>query len=180
MTSSGNDPQAYNQAFVERLANLCRDRGHRAALRRWWSSSTRHHAYPVLGNLGVLDDPRFTFIAALYAAHGSEHFSAHKPGGPGVGRAALRLAGGKTSSPAFESMERHFRRLLACDTIEELGPQLHRIIKRLQRESVPLDYVALIKDLRLWADYSEQVKIRWATDFWQATEPEESATPAKA
>jgi CRISPR system Cascade subunit CasB len=178
MTQTENDPQAHNEAFVDRLSKLCRDRGHRAALRRWWSPSTRHHTYPVLGSLRVIDDPRFTLVAALYATHGSDHFSAHKQPGPGVGRAALQLAGGKTSSPAFESMERHFRRLLACDSLDELGPQLHRLVKRLQRDSIPLNYVGLLTDLRRWANNAEQVKIRWAREFWQATENDELATPA--
>lgn len=174
------DYDADNRAFVERVVDTCKDRGKRAALRYWWSPATRHHAFPVLGALGAIDDDRRTLIATLYAVHAMETFSAHQAKGPRLGTAALRLGGGNAQATGFESMERHFKRLLACDTLKELEPHLHRLAKRLQRESIPLDYTDLLKDLRLFGNHAEQVKIRWAKDFWQAPDLDQSPTALSA
>lgn len=58
-------------AYVTRLASALDDkhRGDRAALRRYWSPTTRHQAFPVLGNLGALGDDRKTILCALFAEH---------------------------------------------------------------------------------------------------------------
>jgi CRISPR type I-E-associated protein CasB/Cse2 len=146
--------------FLSRLRQLVdKDRGNRAALRRYWSPATRHQAYPILGRLGALEDKRKSILAALYAEH-AEHRA-----GQTVGKAALRLGDRKEGEHPYD---RHFRRLLACDTLEDLAQQLHRLSKRLQREGIGLDYEELHKNLNYWSKYREDVKVRWAADFWQA------------
>lgn len=168
------DYQKQNEEFVTRIVEVCRDRGRRAELRRWWSEQTRHYALPVLGRLFAIDDERKAITAALYAVHAGESAAAHRPGGPSVGQAALILAGGSTKASGFDSMERHFRRLLASGDLDDLAGQLHRLVKRLQRESIAIDYVKLLGDLRQWSRDSAPVKTRWALAFWQgspATEP---------
>lgn len=173
-----NDFTQQNVAFVSRLVEICKDRGHRAALRRWWSDTTLHYALPVLGRLGALDDRRVnprTIAAALYAVHAGEGASAHAAGGASAGQAALRLAGGSINADGFDSMERHFRRLLAADNLHDLAAQLHRLVKRLERESIPLDYAALLSDLRQFSNNAEKVKTRWALHFWQAPSSELTA-----
>jgi len=172
------DYQKQNEAFVDLLTRECRDRGHRASLRRWWSQSTRHHAYPILGKLRILDDSRKTLLAALFATHSKDNAPAHKPGGHSIGSAALKLGGGNTKSDAFSSMERHFRRLLAAEDLDALAPQLQRLVKRLEREGIPLDYARLLSDLRLFRNNAEKVKTGWALDFWQA--PASPDTPSKS
>ena len=163
------DYQQQNTDFVAQLVNLCKDdRGHRAALRRWWSDGTRHYAYPLLGKLYALEDDRKTITAALYGAHLKDTAPAHLAGSHSIGSAALKLGGNSSQADAFPSMERHFRRLLAADSLEDLAPQLHRLIKRLERESIPLDYARLLGDLRQCRNNPEAVKTRWAIAFWQA------------
>jgi CRISPR type I-E-associated protein CasB/Cse2 len=147
------------QQFLTRLQSIVADRGNRAALRRYWSPTTRHQAYPLLGQLGALSDDRKTILAALYAEQ-PEHKT-----GQSVGKAALRLGDRKDGEHPYD---RHFRRLLACDSLDDLAQQLHRLVKRLQREGIGLDYAELLKNLNFWANYSEDVKVRWAADFWQA------------
>jgi len=161
------DYKKINDAFVEQLRKLCADRGTRAELRRYWSESTRHYAYPVLGRLGALDDERETLLAGLFAIHDRDGTPAHRAGGPSVGTAFLNLAGGPKGA-AFESTERHFRRLLASVSLDDLADQLHRLVKRLEREGIPLDYAKLLSDLRFWKNNTEGVKTQWALDFWQA------------
>lgn len=175
---STTDYQKQNEDFVASLAKVCADRGHRAALRRWWSEGTRHYAYPILGKLFALDDERKTLIAALYAVHSKDSAPAHVSGAHSIGSAALKLGGGSTSANGFDSMERHFRRLLAAESLDDLGPQLHRLVKRLERESIPLDYARLLGDLRQFRNNPESVKTRWAIAFWQA--PAEQPAPADA
>lgn len=175
---STTDYQKQNEDFVAALIKVCADRGLRAAMRRWWSAGTRHYAYPVLGKLFALDDDRKTLVAALYAVHAKDSAPAHVSGGHSIGSAALKLAGGSTSANGFDSMERHFRRLLAAEYLDDLVPQLHRLVKRLEREAIPLDYAKLLGDLRQFRNNPEAVKTRWALAFWQA--PAEQPTSADA
>ncbi len=152
------DEQPEN-TFLSQLRRICADPGSRAALRRYWSPTTRHQAYPLLGQLGALEDKRKTYLVALY----SEHPEDQK--GQGVGKAALRLGERKDGEHPYD---RHFRRLLACDALEDLAVQLHRLVKRLGREGIGLDYEVLYKNLNFWKNYSEDTKVRWAAEFWQA------------
>ncbi|MFT5623126.1 MAG: CRISPR type I-E-associated protein CasB/Cse2 [Bacteroidia bacterium] len=146
-------------SFLPRLQAIVTDRGNRASLRRYWSPATRHQAYPLLGQLGALRDDRKTILAALYAEH-PEHQN-----GQTVGKAALRLGDRKEGDHPYD---RHFRRLLACDSLDDLALQLHRLVRRLQRKGIGLDYTELQKNLNFWVNYREDVKVRWAADFWQA------------
>ncbi len=170
------DYQKQNEDFVARVRELCRDRGTRAELRRYWSERTRSYAYPALGRLHAIDNTPRELIAALYATHDRDGAPAHRSGGSSVGTAFLQVAGGPKGA-AYESTERHFRRLLACDSLDDLASQLHRLVKRLEREGISLDYVRLLRDLRFWSKSAERVKTGWALDFWQAN-PASDTDPA--
>lgn len=146
-------------SFLIHLRQICSDRGKRATLRRFWSPATRHQAYPILGQLGALRDDRKTYLVALFAEHPEE------TKGLSIGKAALRLGDRKDGEHPYD---RHFRRLLACDTLEDLAIQLHRLVKRLAREGIGLDYEMVYKNLNFWSNYQEDIKVRWAADFWQA------------
>jgi CRISPR type I-E-associated protein CasB/Cse2 len=147
--------------LLEKLIKICTDRGSRAALKRFWSPATKHYAYPVLGMLGALGKPKESdaFTVALYAIN-----PYHEPNGSRLGQACHKLAAGK----GFESFEKHFRRLLASDELEEVADQLHRIFKRMERDSIGLDYHRLLWDLRKWNKDQDNIKTDWAKDFWQA------------
>lgn len=173
-----NEAPQTNDPFINRMIEVCNDRGHAAELRRFWSPTTQHHSYPVLGQMRVFDGsdsrnyPKLTdnvkaITAALYAVN-----PRHLSGGQSVGTACNRLAG----DAAFEAFERHFRRLLASDTLEEVGDQLHRIFKRMDRESITLDYNRVLKDLYSWSKWSENIKTRWSMDFWKT--PAEIVAPS--
>lgn len=157
-------------AFLKRLTNSMADRGQRAALRRYWSPATRHQAYPILGKLGALRDDRKAILAALYAEHPE-----HRPGN-GVGKAARKLGKPQDGGHPYD---RHFRRLLACEDLTDLALQLYRLVKRLGREGIALDYATLYRNLNYWANYRDDVKVRWAADFWQASLPQSSEPTAK-
>jgi len=162
-----NPHEEANTRFIANLTRLCEDRGHSASLRRYWSDATRHQALPILGRLGAIGDDRSSTIAALYAVHPNHAESM------GLGRAALRLGERKDGDHPYD---RHFRRLLAGSDLQDLAPQLHRLVKRLSREGIPLDYALLKKQLNFWTTgHSESVKTTWAKEFWQAPNLE---TPA--
>ncbi|MCB1098672.1 MAG: type I-E CRISPR-associated protein Cse2/CasB [Verrucomicrobiae bacterium] len=150
------------EEFVSRLKPLASDakRGERAALRRYWSEGTRAYALPILGKLSALGNSAKTYTAALYALHPS-HAQLRS-----FGDTCRRIAG--TNRDTFEP---HFRRLLSATDIEDLGDQLYRLVKRAECEGVPVNYVQLLRDLNGWKFYSEDVKTRWAKDFWQAIDP---------
>jgi CRISPR type I-E-associated protein CasB/Cse2 len=149
-----------NKAFLDSLVRACEDRGHRAALRRFWSDATRHDAFPVLGRLSAIGNEPRSLVAALYAEH--PH---HSPSARSLGQTCLRVAGGDT-----DSYEAHFRRLLASQDLDDLATQVHRAIRRASREGagLPVNYLQLLKDLALWRGYRDRVRTRWAQDFWQA------------
>lgn len=152
-----------NDRFLEELFKIVKDRGNCAALRHYWSETTRYQSYPLLGQLGALHDERKTILTALYAEH------PHHEIGKTLGKAALAL--GKRTGDEHP-FDRHFRRLLACDDITDLAQQLHRLVRRLKREGIGLDYSGLYKDLNFWANHCEKVKVNWAADFWEAPSPE--------
>ncbi len=164
------DYQKQNEDFVADLIQLLGDRGLIANLRKWWSPATRHHAYPILGRLNALKDDRRQIVAALFAVHATSGKNPHSSGGYSIGKAALMLAGGNSKALGFDSMERHFRRLLACTDLDDLKPQLHRLVKRLASSSLTLDYARLLGELRQFENSPERVKTDWAVGFWQADE----------
>ena len=166
-----------NEPFIDQLFKICSDRGYRAELRRYWSPGTRHYSYPVLGRLRALGEPKLAdaLTAALYAENPK-----HNLGGLSLGKALRVLAGGSEKAHGFDSFERHFRRLLACEAgdLQEVGDHLQRLFKRLDRENILLDYNRLLWDLRSWRNKSEDIKTRWARDFWQAPSEQEISPPA--
>ena len=147
--------------FVEKLLKLGNDRGSLSHLKRFWSATTLHYAYPVLGRLGV-PDPKHpdAMTAALFSIH-----PRHQLGGPGIGRAALSLGDRKEDKHPYDS---HFRRLLSCDSLEDASWQLLKLMRRLEREGKEIDFNQVMWDLRNWDKKSADVKTRWAMHFWQA------------
>ena len=157
--SETNNPKP-DEKLIEQVVKVCADRGASAMLRRYWSETTRHYAYPVLARLPIRDfDSPDAIAAALYGVNPN-----HKNGGQSPGQALRLLASANVGD--FEAFERHFRRLLASESLDDLADQLHRHFKRLERAGLGLDYNSLVWDLRKWRNDREAVRTRWATDFW--------------
>ena len=155
--------------FLERLQTIAKDRGNRAALRCYWSPATRYKAYPVLGRLYALENNRKEILAALYAEHAKPETANVNVPGQSVGKAALKLGDRENDKHPYDL---HFRRLLASDSLKDLSQQLYRLVKRLEREGIGLDYERLWEDLNCWTNYSERVKYKWAADFWRSPTPQ--------
>lgn len=158
-------PEKSDEELIQKLAAACRDRGAAAELRRYWSPSTRHYAFPVLGRIGV-SSPRSAdaVTAALYSLN-----PRHAAGGLRPGQALQKFAGGE------ESFDAHVRRLLASDDLDDVADQLQRLFVRLDGIGIALDYNRLLWDLRNWAKKSEDVKTRWGQDYWMSSKELENA-----
>ncbi|MGF1656620.1 MAG: type I-E CRISPR-associated protein Cse2/CasB [Verrucomicrobiales bacterium] len=158
-----------DEPFIQRLLNACggekAGRTQRAMLRRYWSTTTRHYAYPILGQLGVAKpETAEATIAALYATHPQHSPSAYKVGG-----AALQL--GERKKDDLHPYDAHFRRLLAAEEADDVAWQLFRLMRRLSRFServIVVNYNSLLWDLRKWQRDSDDIKTQWALEFWRA------------
>lgn len=154
--------ESFNQlaaSWLDRLRERCEDPGFRASLRNWLSDSEkrRARAYPALMEVrGTLDDAAFNTVAALYA-----HHPEHQADDSSPGRLCQRLAAD------FNTFEGRFKRLLTC-AAEELPQQLRAVIFAAHARGVPVDYLRLYLDLRSWSHehFGEEVRKRWATEFW--------------
>ncbi|GAB6141247.1 hypothetical protein JCM14076_19760 [Methylosoma difficile] len=108
----------------------------------------------------------FTIAAAIIKAE------IKTDGYVGIGKAlALRYEddGGKDSSQAKAKL----RRLLACDSIEELCNVLRPLLSLINSKgSISLDYAKLLKQLRKFNTDNQSIKTAWAKDFYryQATD----------
>jgi CRISPR system Cascade subunit CasB len=68
------------------------------------------------------------------------------------------------------------RRLLACDTTEEVCRILRSLFSLISSKGgVVLDYVSLLNDLCYYNQYSQRVKSQWAQDFYRHYDIEENA-----
>lgn len=157
-----------DEPLIANVIAICRERGASSELRRFWSPATRHYAFPVLGRLRV-GDPRSpdAITAALYATNPN-----HKPGGPRPGKALQQFARGE------DSFDAHVRRLLASDSLEDVGSQLQRLFVRLAGAGIALDYNRLLWDLRKWTNHAEDIKTAWGQDYWMSPKELENAEAA--
>jgi CRISPR type I-E-associated protein CasB/Cse2 len=74
------------------------------------------------------------------------------------------------------SFDGRFRRLLSCDR-EEICERLRPVILAARAKGIPINYEELYVDLCYWGD---NVKARWAREYWGASEVEETAALALA
>lgn len=159
--------------FMAALRKAQPDRGKMAALRRAASPSTAREAWPVIHSLGEdLRNHAACTIGALFAEHPSEDREAR-----GFGATCRRIAsdnGREREIP--ESFERRFRRLLACDSAEDVASQLKAWIRFAAARGVGVNYERLFNDLAYWEKSKDDIRVRWATGFWPARrDAEESA-----
>jgi len=161
--------------FLERLRKITNDRGRMAALRRAASPATERDAWPVIHSLGEdIANLAACTIGALYAGHPKEDSDA-----AGFGTACRRIAtdNGKTFEIP-DSFDRRFRRLLACDSAEDVAGQLKAWIRFAASKGVGVNYEKLFWDLLSWKNHSDRIKLQWARGFWPMHR-EEGDEPAK-
>jgi CRISPR type I-E-associated protein CasB/Cse2 len=107
---------------------------------------------------------RIEAVAGLFAYHSDETQAGN------LGTTCRHLA---TENNSFDG---RFRRLLSCDR-EEICERLRPVILAAKAKGIPINYEELYADLCYWGD---NVKARWAREYWGAPEGEETAALASS
>lgn len=132
------------------LRQLKSDRGAMADLRCALNPTRLPRAWPLLGPIGGIGNPRIETVAGLFAYHPDEAHSGN------LGTTCRRL---KEQNQSFDA---RFNRLLACDR-DEICERLRSVVLVAKIKDIPVNYEQLITDLWYW---SSQVKERWAQEYW--------------
>jgi CRISPR system Cascade subunit CasB len=176
MSETKRTPKDRAADFVGALRRASNDRGKMAALRRGLTDNPRLHvdAWPVIAGLGGdIGQPACVAIAAFYASHPEESNARN------FGETCRRIAQGDSKDIA-ESFERRFRRLLACDTVEDVIGQLRSWVRLAASKGVGVNYESLFSDLWYWPWYADRTRVEWAKAFWQSGELAPAETPQTA
>lgn len=158
-----NDTPNRAARFLERLRKISNDRGKMAALRRAASPSTERQAWPVIYSLGEdISNLAACTVGALYAQHPEEDRQAFS-----FGTTCRRIA--TDNGKDFEipdSFDRRFRRLLACDSADDVAGQLKAWIRFASAKGIGVNYEKLFWDLLAWNNHADRIKLEWARGFW--------------
>lgn len=161
MNPSQPDMKQIATRLLSYLRQLKNDRGAMADLRCALTPARLPRAWPLLARVGGIGNPRVETIAGLFAYHPEEAHTGN------IGTTCRRLA---AESKTFDG---RFRRLLSCDR-DEICERLRPVIFAAKARGIPLNYEGLFADLHYWGD---NVKARWAREYWGAPESQESAAP---
>ena len=151
------------QRFVEEILNRClKDKGFAAQMRRADNASTEFFSYAILCSFGIdleRDEERLPY--ALIGASLSRSKAAHD-GDLGLGEALLR------SVTTQDQGEARLRRILACQTQQELCLILRPLLNFLLSRGVMLKYTQLLVELIAFRYEKARTRIclRWAQQFY--------------
>ena len=153
------------------------DRGMLAALRRGFSEATEQYAWPYLAPYCPMTDPKqrtiWLTVAAAKATLAPDGLDRAGLGVGNLGATMRHLAigdGKQKADDALASFEARFRRLLTCQTVEELCKHLVGVIRAASAKSKPVDLKKLFWDLQTWEDRSQRdVRVEWAQGYWVST-----------
>ena len=160
MTTSQSEPKETAAHLLAGLRKLKNDRGAMADLRCGLNPIKLPRAWPLLARFGGIGNPRIETVAPLFAYHPEETHTGN------LGTTCQQLSG------EYQTFDGRFRRLLACDR-DEICTHIRPIVLAARSKGIPLNYEELFADLCYWSD---NVKARWAREYWSASEGEELAT----
>jgi CRISPR system Cascade subunit CasB len=161
MSNNQPDPKETAVEVLAFLRQLRNDRGAMADLRCALNPARRARAWPLLARVGGIGRPIHENVAGLFAYHPDETHTGN------IGTTCRRLAGENNS------FDGRFRRLLSCDR-DEIGERLRPVILTAKAKGIPVNYEELFADLCYWGD---NVKARWAREYWGAPVEAEEAAP---
>jgi len=162
------------EAFVAFILRRCaQDAGEAARLRRADNPATEYQAWETLAAFNVdIDKPwqRLPFATTAAAIARSKRDA---NGRFGIGSA---LAGCYEDGSDSNQAKSKLRRLLACDSVEEVCRILRPLLNLIEsRQSHHLDYALLLDQLLKFHWNGERIKARWAQDFYRKV-PSEAAS----
>lgn len=169
--STTTDTSTYAERFLGALRRIEDDRGKMAALRRGLSEGTQRAAWPVIASLGMdIGNQAAITVAGLFATHPVVSNARS------LGQTCRFIAvDSGLASDIPESFDKRFRRLIACDTVEEVSGQLSAWIRLAKSKGVGVNYAELYNDLYWWSKDADKKRIRWARDFWSPRRDEDAA-----
>ncbi|MDD4442749.1 MAG: type I-E CRISPR-associated protein Cse2/CasB [Kiritimatiellae bacterium] len=155
------------------------DRGMLAALRRGLSEATEQYAWPYLASYCAMTDPkqRVIWLTVAGAAATLAPLGLVRDNEVGVGNMGATLrhlaAGGehkeKEVDKKLASFENRFRRLLTCQTVEELCRHLVGVVRAAAAKNIPVNLLQLYSDLLAWESRQvPDVRVEWAQGYWVA------------
>jgi CRISPR system Cascade subunit CasB len=173
--STTTDTSTYAERFLGALRRIEDDRGKMAALRRGLSEGTQRAAWPIVAPLCAKFDEKRERLAAITVAG---LFATHPvvSNARSLGQTCRFIATDSGhSSDIPDSFDKRFRRLIACDTVEEVTGQLSAWIRLAKSKGVGVNYAELYNDLYWWSKDADKKRIRWARDFWSPRRDEDAA-----
>jgi len=161
------------ERFVEVTIERCQqDNGLAAALRRADNPNTEYQSWEHLASFVDLDQAAkrlpFAAIAAAIA-----RAKVTQNGTTPIGQAIAQCYDDGNQS---DQAKAKLRRLLACDQVDEVCRILRPLFSLIDAKAgIRLDYARLLNDLLFFNLDPQQIKSRWARDFYRRAELEETA-----
>ena|SRR5579872_6854509 len=159
-----NRAQRFVAFVIERIK---KDKGIAAVFRRADNPATEYQCWEQLAAFNIeLEKPYervpFAAIAAAIAKTKAE-----QNGAIGIGR---MLASCYEEGCESNQAKTKLRRLLACDSVEEVCRILRPLFSLIEsRSDKCLDFANLLNELLRFHSNSQQIKSRWAQDFYRRT-----------
>ena len=165
---------ATSSNLVIRLQRWKDDRGALANLRCALRPKLRSRAWPLLAQLSSLEAPSLVIYETVVGLWATDPQS-HRAGAGNFGVTCRKLCGD------HESFDLRFRRLLDCDSREELCERIVPLGLTAQSKGIAVDYEQLFRDLRFYAaDGRDLVRVRWAQAYWGTAAEENDSESATA
>jgi CRISPR system Cascade subunit CasB len=140
------------------------DRGMMADLRCGFSEAKAHRCWPHVAQLCDLEKEWSRIPVQTVCAAFATHSESAGAGNTGTTLREIAQGNGKDGLASFEG---RFRRLLTCDTLQELCERLPSVIRVAKAKGVPVNYRQLYCDICRWEKWD--IKIRWAAAYWGTT-----------
>jgi len=153
------------------MARIKKDKGIAAALRRADNPATEYQSWEQLAAFNIdLDKPYLRLPYATVAAAIAKT-KIEQNGTAGIGRV---LASCYDDGNKSDQAKAKLRRLLACDSVEEVCRVLRPIFSLVEsRSKLTLDFGYLLDQLLYFHLNSQRVKAQWAQDFYHHLEQSE-------
>jgi CRISPR system Cascade subunit CasB len=164
--------EAFVKMVIDRVNGNNPDTAFGAIMRRADNPATEDQSWEYLTKWCDLEKSwerkTFALIGAAIA-----HAKPKGDGGIGIGKAIAWCYSdeGTYNGNEKSGAKAKFRRLLACDTIEEACAILRPLLRLIDSREVRVKYAGLLQDLLSSNDrFNEWIKPRWAKDFYNTGE----------
>lgn len=138
------------------------DRGMMADLRCGFSSAKQHRAWPHIARFCALDQEWSRLpVQTVCAAFASQQENTAKGN---LGTTMRNVAGGNKEGLA--TFEGRFRRLLTCDSQQEICERIPSVIRAAKAKGIPVNFRQLYCDICWWESDKYPPKLKWADAFW--------------